>query len=181
MLVRESIDFVRGRDSKEALNLGIEVRIEQWMLDNDLNSRYEIRHHVSGRVGIDYYGVLIFEDNFQGLPDYIKFDAGTGLNISNNKNLIEFPDGLPLVLKSVSHGHVYADNNNLKSFKNFPKTVPGNLDVRWNPELNSLEGFPKMIGGDLNVWSTPLARIGSESLKRELRKIGCTVNGEITT
>jgi hypothetical protein len=127
---------------------------------------------------MDYKNIL---DKNGKLPEYIDFETAFSLT-ARDLGLLEFPVGSPKIINGISTGYVHASGNDLRSFKNFPiEITERTLDVRENPNLNSLEGFPKLVGGDLNVWNTPLARIGEESLRREIEKLGCEVRGIIIT
>lgn len=182
-IIRESLDFVRGRNSKEALNLGIEAQIEQWMNDTGLNSRYEIRDYGHGDVKIYYEGILhmgyYFSEVSPKLPEFIDFEQSFGLNM-DYCNLEEFPERLPKTIAGVSLGHLNAAVNNFKSFKNFPMEIEGKLDVSQNFKLDDLDGFPEYVGGDVIIEDTGFYGYYNEkSFLDELRKRGCTVRGRV--
>lgn len=149
MLVRESVDFIRGKDSKKALNLGIEAHIDQWMKDTGLNSRYELREYSDGKWSILYYGVLDLNLDKVEIPDYFGFEYAHQMQIRST-NLKELPEGLPEEIGGKSYGNVLAnDFKKLESFQNFPKKIRKNLYAIGNRNLTSLKGFPLVIGGDV--------------------------------
>lgn len=187
MLVRESIDFVRGKDSKKALNLGIEAHIDQWMKDAGLNSRYELREYSDGRRTIWYYGVLDLKLDKTGFPDFINFEYAHQLQIQGSK-MKTFPEGIPEEIGGQSMGNVIANANpQLESFINFPKKIRKNLYAINNPKLTSLEGFPLVIAGDVYLNGSGLDKITwpEETMTERRREMSskikeiCQLVGEI--
>jgi len=180
-LVRETINFTRGSDPKDTLDLGIEWKIDNWLKEHDLHSQYEILWHVDGRIEIDYYGVIQFDHKTwpeKILPDYIRFRKAFGVDLQaplklKNENL----EGFPREVFGKSTGYFLAPANKLTSFIRVPQIIEGSLILDYNP-IGSLAGLPRKIGNHLFLSGTPLSKRNINHYEKIIKK-ECDIGGNI--
>lgn len=118
-LVRESLNFERGLDPKEAMNLGIYEKIREWMDE-----------------------IWIGQKDFQVNKD---FTIDTDMNVIIQVGSYLFPDGVfPEYIRFNTSGSFDIDDCNLKSLIGCPKHVRGYFSCQMN-DISSLEGFPEIV------------------------------------
>ena len=166
-LVSENMEeFKRYQGSKPSLEIGIRVKIEKWLKDNNL-TRYEILEDGT----IDLQQNLNMQDGlFVNKPDYIDFESVQAyMDISNNRGL-QILDGCPIDV----NGYFYARNCDLESLEGGPEFVGGDFNVSGN-KLHSLEGFPKEIKGWVSIGNN-----AEHFTEEEIREVSL-VHGRIFT
>lgn len=166
MVVRENIEFKRGRESKPALDIGMEVRVKEWLEENDLD-RYEILEDLS----IDLQQSLQMQGgDYLNKPDYVVFSNIRGhMNINKTEGLKELK-GCP---REVG-GNFNALDCDLDSLIGAPDYVGGNFNVSRN-KISSLDGFPKEIAGWVSMGDNEV-----EFTEEEIRKVS-DIKGKVLT
>jgi hypothetical protein len=147
-IVRESLNFERGQDPKQSMNIGLKAKITDWLYEYFIPSNpatREIHFNINNDLTINIYGS--FSTSWQGdFPEYIQFneiierDNHSGFDISRN-NMTTLR-GCPKIV----NGAFDCTGNNLKNFIGGPQMVTGNYIAGQNP-LESLIGLAKDILG----------------------------------
>jgi hypothetical protein len=126
-LVRESLDFERGLDPKQAMNVGKIKLIQDWL--EEVN------------IGVKNF----FVNN--------KFEIDTHMDIIVQERPELFPDGkLPEYIRFNSSGTFDCDDSGIISLVGFPRIVQGYFSCQQN-KITSLEGFPIRIDKSCYVMS----------------------------
>ena len=123
-LIHQTLDehrsFNRGRDPKEAMDLGLKAKIRSWLSQMEIDT-YTINDDLTIDVRDDGINVYLDRKGLSEFPDYIRFGRVRGsFNCSNNR---------------------------LVSLVGCPRTVDKFFACN-NNELTSLEGCPKSVGKD---------------------------------
>lgn len=149
MIVREYINFERGIDPKQAMEIGMKSKIEKWLEEyfhNVSNATRESSFTINEDLTIDIDGFFAcrWEGNF---PDFIQFNEIRG------DFMIQGFTGQWNTVKTSLRGcpqKVYGDfdccRNDLKNLIGGPEYVQGYYVASLNPNIQSLEGLAKYIG-----------------------------------
>lgn len=119
------INFERGLDPKEAMNIGWKARVKKWLSENE---KYSDKVIFNNDGTIDVNGNIGFENNIGNLPNYIQFRKVTG--------------------------YFHAGTMGCTTMKGFPEYVGDFLSISTN-YLQTLDYFPKYIGGEVWAGSNP--------------------------
>ena len=163
MIVRESLEFKRGQNSKGALNVGHHSLIKKWLEKAEADGvlrDYEINEDFT----IDTWGRVDFraDENYEwwhgkNLPDYIQFNTA---HKSRNDERSTFD-------------YFTIAGMGFTSLRGMPYKVEGDFVINHNP-LVYLDGCPKFIGR--NFFLENLKLKGSLNLKGVLPD---TVGGNV--
>jgi hypothetical protein len=112
-LVRESLDFTRGENPMNELNIGRDFQIKKWMNTIDLLEEEDYIIREDGTID------LLEDINLSGLgleelPEYINFN--------------------------IAYKSFYGKHNNWKTLRGFPKEIKGDFSIY---PLPSAKGFPQ--------------------------------------
>jgi hypothetical protein len=151
IIVRESINFERGLDPKQAMNIGIKSQIIDWiegylkLIGNDkLQDWQKCYYKINDDLTINFKGGQEFNLKWywaKNLPEFIQFNKFVGYLKMENINLTSLR-GCP---KSID-GSFSCIKNNLKNLIGGPEIVTENYFCGQNP-FESLEGLAKEIHG----------------------------------
>ncbi|MDD5649179.1 MAG: hypothetical protein PHF86_01995 [Candidatus Nanoarchaeia archaeon] len=152
-IVKESINFERGLDPKESMNIGIKPKITDWLYNYFIVTSQATKQSyfkINDDLTIDIYG--FFATSWKGnFPDYIQFNK-IFTNKNNNGdfqigagNKMNTLRGCPKIVE----GNFDCTKNNLKNLIGGPIIVEGTYYCGQNP-LESLEGLAKEIGSGLS-------------------------------
>lgn len=149
------MDFIRGKDPKDTINIGKKALIRKWLDEIGINN-YSINEDYS----IDVKGnVDISKRGIEELPEFIKFGIIYGNFYSYKNNLISlrgFPNEVTYSLICFSNkltslefapkkvGHLNCSYNKLTSLEFLPEITSGGIDCSYN-RLTSIEGCPSVL------------------------------------
>ena len=144
-LVREHINFKRGIDPKDAMNIGLRNQIIEWLeyYYHDISNATRAGTYIINddlTIDIDGFFTTIWKEN---LPNYIQFNKIDGNFLFSEKQKVTSLKGCPKIV----NGEFYCNSNDLKNLIGGPKIVAGNYICSLNPHIKSLEGLAKKIGG----------------------------------
>lgn len=123
----ENINFERGMEPKQSMNIGKIKLIQDWMDEV-------------------YIGIKNFLIND-------KFEIDTPIDIILQERPEMFPDGkLPEYIRFNSSGSFDVDDSGINSLEGFPRVVQGYFSCQQN-QITSLEGFPIKIDKSCYVMS----------------------------
>ena len=128
MLVREYIDFERGKDPKIAMGLGLPTLVDKWI--KKAYGDWETLYQLDDDGFITWYGEFEIPDAdlSPGFPSYIRFKAIQGA-IHLDFTGLEYLSGLP----KVCNEYFSCEGNKLSSLEGCPEIVKGDFFCRGNP------------------------------------------------
>jgi len=150
-LVKEHIEFERGKDPLDAMDIGLTTKIKEWILDNRYAFRYPDNDTVPDQIrGMHIYPATIFKYvNIKKL----RINAKCWVDISSTTKYITLPE-------YIKFGIIEDD---------FACSLSEKLDYWKYP-------FPKEIMGNLSFYMSKRASI--HITEREIREV-CKVGGII--
>lgn len=164
MIVKENIDFKRGKSSKQALGIGSKFQIEKWL--GMLHKEGDIGiYTINDDESITVEGRVDLRGNWEGnLPGYINFkeilrspkDPKTDIPYSAYHYFSAVAIGLTSLrgMPEETIGDFAISGNDLGDLEGCPRIINGNFHVE-NAELYSLEGAPDYVGGSVYVGDNP--------------------------
>jgi hypothetical protein len=168
-LVRESINFTRGQDPRDAMDIGLKNTIESWLYKMDIHKYELIEKGLEFQINVHEL-INISKKKLNNIPEYINFNIVDGGFYCNHNELTSLK-GSPLFVAGgficndnllenleyspeIVNGFYIINNNRLTSLEGLPEKI-STLAVNDNL-LTSLRGCPDIINGDLFCYNNKL-------------------------
>jgi hypothetical protein len=155
----ENINFERGMEPKQSMNIGKMKKIQDWMNELFVGVKME-----------KYPNLSWIKNGYKVNPDFSIF-TDKDIILTERRELV--PNGkLPEHIRFHTSGSFDIDDCGLVSLEGCPRYVQGYFSCQQN-EITSLEGFPIKIEKDCYVMSN-----GKDFIKDEIEAV-CEVGGQI--